>query len=59
MMFSFKIKALGIHILALNETKLNPEFPKELIRVVGYQQERLERTCNDGGVSIYIRNSIN
>ena len=26
--------------------------------MVGYQQERLERTCNGGGVSIYIRDSI-
>ena len=42
----------------MNETKLNPEFPKELTIVAGYQQERLERTCNGGGVSIYIRDSI-
>ena len=49
---------LGIHILALNETKLAPDYPKELTNVAGYQQERLERTCNGGGVSIYIRNSI-
>ena len=52
------IRNLGIHILALNEIKLNPEFPKELTSVAGYQQERLERTCNGGGVSIYIRDSI-
>ena len=52
------ITNLGTHILALNETKLNPKFPKELTSVAGYQQERLERTCNDGGVSIYIRDSI-
>ena len=43
------IRNLGIHILALNETKLNPEFPKELTCVAGYQQERLQRTCNGGG----------
>ena len=49
---------LGIQILALNETKLDPEFPKELTSMSGYQQERLERTCNGGGVSIYIRDSI-
>ena len=49
---------LGIHILALNETKLAPDYPKELTDVAGYQQERLERTCNGGGVSIYIRDSI-
>ena len=51
------IRDLGIHILALNETKLDPEFPKELAGVAGYQQERLDRTCNGGGVSIYIRDS--
>ena len=49
---------LGIHILALNETKLAPDYPKELTNVAGYQQERLDRTCNGGGVSIYIRDSI-
>ena len=52
------IMDLGIQILALNETKLDPEFPKELTSVAGYQQERLDRTCYGGGVSIYIRDSI-
>ena len=52
------IRDLGIQILALNETKLDPEFPKELTSVSGYQQEHLERTCNGGGISIYIRDSI-
>ena len=52
------IKDLGIHILALNETKLDPGYPKELTDVSGFQQERLDRTCHGGGVSIYIRDSI-
>ena len=52
------IRDLGIQILAFNETKLDPEFPKELTFVAGYQQERLDRTCNGGGISIYIRDSI-
>ena len=52
------INNLGIHILALNETKLDPNYPKELTSIAGYQQERLERTCNGGGVSIYVRDSI-
>ena len=52
------IRDLGIQILALNETKLDLEFPKELTSVAGYQQERLDRTCNGGGVSIHIRDSI-
>ena len=54
----FLIKNLGIHVLALNETKLDSDFPKELSSVPGYQQERLDRTRNGGGVSIYIRDSI-
>ena len=52
------IKDLEIHIIALNETKIGPEYPKALSKVSGYQQERLERNCHGGGVSIYIRNYI-
>ncbi len=52
------IRDLGIHILAINETKLDPNYPKELTDIADYQQERLDRTCNGGGVSIYIRDSI-
>ena len=35
---------LGIHVLALNETKLDPECPNELTTISGYQQERRDRT---------------
>ena len=49
---------LGIHILALNETKLDDKHPQELTDITGYQQVRLDRTRNGGGVSIYIRESI-
>ncbi len=35
---------LGIHILALNETKFDPNYPKEFTAISGYQQERQERT---------------
>ena len=52
------LQSSGIHILALNETKLDPQYPKELTAIVGYQQERLDRTCNGGGVSLYIRDSV-
>ena len=48
----------GIHILALNETKLDPNYPKELTNLEGYQQEGWDRTCNGASVSIYIRDSI-
>ena len=49
---------LGIHILALNETNLDDKHPEELTDITGYQQVRLDRTRNGGGVSIYIRESI-
>ena len=52
------IRSLGIHILALNETKLDPNCPKELTSLPGYQQERLDRTSSGGGVSIYVTDSI-
>ena len=53
------IQNLGIHILALCETKLCPSFPRELTASNGYEQERLDQTCRGGGVSIYIQNSLN
>ena len=40
------IGSLGIHILALNETKLDPNYPKEWTSLFGYQQERLDRTSS-------------
>ena len=48
----------GIHILALNETKLPPEYPKELTKIEGYQQTRLDRTSSGGGVALYIKDKI-
>ena len=48
----------GIHILALNETKLDASIPKELTESSGYQQKRLDRTCHGGGVAFYVRDSI-
>ena len=52
------LSSLGIHVLALNETKLDEKHPEKLTDITGYQQVRLDRTCNGGGVSIYIRESI-
>ena len=42
----------------LNETKLDPECPKDLTMVTGYRQERRERTSGAGGIFIYVRDSI-
>ena len=49
---------LDIHISALNETKLDGLYPKELTHIPGYQHIRHDRSCTGGGVSIYIRDSI-
>ena len=43
------IRSLGIHILALNETKLDRLVPKEVTDIRGCQQFRQDRTCNGGG----------
>ena len=42
------IRDLGVQILALNETKLDPKLPKELTIVAGCFDERLGRTCYGG-----------
>ena len=49
---------LGIQILALNETKLDSSIANELTDISGYQQKRLDSTCNGVGVSIHIRDSV-
>ena len=53
------IQNLGVHILALCETKLGSSFPRVLTAINNYEQERLDRTCHGGFVSINVRNSIN
>lgn len=52
------LRDLGIHILALNEIKIDKNYPRELTGISGFQQERLERNGDGGGVSMYIRDSI-
>ena len=52
------MKELGIRIFALNETKLDPDYPQRLTKVYGYQQERLDQTSLGGGVSIYNRDCV-
>ena len=47
-----------VHILALNETKVDPGYPCELTAIAGYQEEGLERSVRGGGVSICVRESI-
>ena len=53
------IKDKGIHILALNETKLDKKTPKQLMNIKNYKIERKDRNQHGGLVAIYIRESIN
>ena len=48
----------NIHILALNETKIDADFPSELLNVKGYQFDRYVRNRNGGGVALHIRDSL-
>ena len=52
------IRSLGIHILALNETKLDPHYPQRVDQSSWLPTRTPDRTCSGGGVSIYIRDSI-
>ena len=45
------MNALKIHILALNEIKIDPANSSELIPITGYQEEPLERSVRGNGVS--------
>ena len=48
----------GIHIMALNETKLDKMMPKNLLDIKTYKFEREDRSRHGGGVAVYIRDSI-
>ena len=52
------MQSSDIHILALNETKLDPQYPKKLNAIADYQKARLDRKCTGGGFSLYIRDSV-
>ena len=52
------LKDLGIHILALNETKLDENISDELISIKEYTIKRKDRNRHGGGVAFYIKDSI-
>ena len=49
------IKDLGIHILAINETKLDRNIDDALVSIEGYSIKRCDRNRNGGGVALYIK----
>ena len=49
----------NIHILCLNETRLNSTILNVEIQISGYSLIRRDRDRNGGGVAIYVCNYIN
>ena len=52
------VRDLGIHILAINETKLDGNIDDTLVSIDGYSIKRCDRNRNGGGVALYIKDSI-
>ena len=52
------VKDLGVHILAINETKLDDNIDDALVSIVGYSIKRRDRNRHGGGVAIYTNDSI-
>ena len=52
------VKVKDVHILALNETKLDKDISDRVLEIEGYSFERLDRNRNGGGVAIYCRNTF-
>lgn len=48
----------SLDILALNETRLDSSIPDGMIHIDGYDVIRKDRSRKDGGVCIYLRNTI-
>ena len=49
----------NIDLIAFNETRLDLSISDGLIHLDGYEVVRKDRSRNGGGVSIYLRSSIN
>ena len=47
-----------IDTLALNETKLDDSINRQITDIAGFKQVRLDRSRQGGGVSLYVRDSI-
>ena len=52
------VKEKDIHILALNETKLDKSISDRVLEIEGYSFGRLHRNRNEGGVAICCRNTF-
>ena len=48
----------GVHIMAINETKLSKTTPDCLVSIKDFALERKDRNVYGGGVALYVRNTI-
>ena len=51
------INDLGIHILAVNETKIDDKIDNDLVSIEGYSIKRSDRNRNGGGVALYVKDA--
>ena len=52
------LNELKIDILALNETKLDESINCQITDIAGFKQVRLDRSRQGGGISLYVKDSI-
>ena len=45
-------------VICINETRLGRTIQDEGVEITGYEIIRVDRNRNDGGVAIYLKNSI-
>ena len=47
-----------MHLHALNETKIDPEYPRELLDIEGYRFDGLDRNRHEGGLGFNIQDNF-
>ena len=52
------IKNFGIHIPAINETKIDKNVHDDLVSIDGYTIKRCARNRKGGGVAVYIKDTL-
>ncbi len=52
------VKDHGIHVLAINETKLDTNVDDDLVSIDGFSIKRCDRNRSGGGVAIYINDAL-
>ena len=52
------VKEKSLHVLALNETRLDDKLAGDLLQLDGYTLYREDQTRNGGEVAVYVSNSL-